>query len=133
MSYDTAFQIIRPLYRLAHARDEWQCTLRIFLTDALGFLKSFADPCVLFIDGYQTPSLLGAYVDDQIFIGGKDMPQRADRIAARFPAKTGIEPPFLFAGCRIEWKNGSLHLRQEDYSRQLSRLAADSGYNISGA
>lgn len=93
---------MRPLYGLADVGDAWWRTLMKFLMDALVLIQSVSDPYLLFIGNSSPEVLVGSYVQDLFFLGGKVMPGISKQILKCFPGKEMTPRPFFFASCYIE-------------------------------
>lgn len=109
------FQIVRPLYLMADASDEWWRTLKQFLDDEVNLTQSLSDPCLFYLEKEGPPALLGVYVDDMVFTGSPQLRTVTDRIAKGFPTKAMVNLSLRFSGCNLQRDGETLIFQQPDY------------------
>lgn len=120
--------IVRRLYGLSDAVDAWWRKLCKFIIVEVGISQAVIDHCLFLKHNEQSPSLLGAYVEDLLFVSGSDTRKLARRVAMHFPSRARTQLPFTFARYKMQSEGDALHLEQDEYARAIYNLPAESGF-----
>lgn len=81
-------------------------------------------------EGYLSPALIGIYVDDLIFAGGKPMQRLADPIASGFPGKPATALQFPFSSSNKKREEKTLFIRQPYYCVTIVPLKSDTVFDF---
>lgn len=86
---DEVLLLLRPLYGICDAGDYWHATFTSHIEDDLGMTSLTSDRALYYKrdgDGHLSGSL-GAYVDDSLMAGDRDLQQTTELTLRRFDAK----------------------------------------------
>ena len=129
-------KLLKPLYGICDSGDYWAATFTHYVTEVLKMTPLDGDPSMYQhkIDG-ETEGLLGAYVDDNLFVGSDNFEDTIHRIAKKFESKPIERDHVEFVGINIRTvteKDGSRTFlaNQQHYLAKLKTVPLDSKFEF---
>ena len=128
LAYDELLMLIKPLYGLSDAGDNWYLSLRVYLRNELELTNGDSD-LSLFIDvakyakGQGVNGLLGVFVDHLLGTDESEFNTTLSNISSRFESKRRIFEDIYFAVVHIKrFEDGTISVDQAAHIQKLEKL-----------